>query len=65
MEYYGDKPLLNNADNIIDLSANIIINISNNNDILFKFKEKNPDQTGNDGTKDVEILVPLKYPSNF
>ena len=65
MEYYGDKPLLNNAGNIIDLSANIIININNNNDTLFKFKEKNPGQTGNDDTKDVEILVLLKYPSNF
>ena len=31
----------------------------------FKFKAKITGQTGNDGTKDVEIMVPLKYLSNF
>ena len=31
----------------------------------FKFKAKITGQTGNDGTKDVEIIVPLKYLSNF
>ena len=31
----------------------------------FKFKAKITRQTGNDGTKDVEIMVPLKYLSNF
>ena len=31
----------------------------------FKFKAKITAQTGNDGTKDVEIMVPLKYLSNF
>ena len=34
-------------------------------DDSFKFKAKITDQTGNDGTKDVEIMVPLKYLSNF
>ena len=27
---------------------------------LFKFKEKNPGETGNNGSKNVEIIVPLK-----
>ena len=31
----------------------------------FKFKAKITGQTGDDGTKDVEIIVPLKYLSNF
>ena len=31
----------------------------------FKFKAKITGQTGNDGTKDVKIMVPLKYLSNF
>ena len=31
----------------------------------FKFKVKITGQTGDDGTKDVEIMVPLKYLSNF
>ena len=29
------------------------------------FKAKITDRTGNGGTKDVEIIVPLKYLSNF
>ena len=31
----------------------------------FKFKAKITGQAENDGTKDVEIMVPLKYLSNF
>ena len=31
----------------------------------FKFKAKIIGETGNDGTKDVKIMVPLKYLSNF
>ena len=31
----------------------------------FNFKEKTTAQTDDNGTKDVEILVPLKYLSNF
>ena len=31
----------------------------------FKFKQKITGQTGNDGKKDVEIIVLLKYLSNF
>ena len=45
---------------IIDFPAN-----NNNSCILFKFKEKITGQTDNSGTKDVEIMVPLKYLSNF
>ena len=31
----------------------------------FNFKAKTTGRTGNNGTKDVEIMVPLKYLSNF
>ena len=31
----------------------------------FNLKEKLPGQTGNKGTKNVEIMAPLKYVSNF
>ena len=34
---------------------------NNNNTISFKFKEKITGKTSNDGTKDVKIMVSLKY----
>ena len=37
----------------------------NNTTDSFKFKVKITGQTGDDGTKDLEIMVPLKYLSNF
>ena len=37
----------------------------NNTTDSFKFKAKITGKTGNNGTKDVEIMVPLKYLSNF
>ena len=43
----------------------IIIFAEGKNTDSFKFKAKITGQTGNGGTKDVEILVPLKYLSNF
>ena len=53
-KYYRDEPALSNNGNIID-STN-----DNNNSISFKFKRQIAGQTGNNGTKDVEIMVPLK-----
>ena len=58
-QYYRDEPVLYSENNIIDFRAN------NNNSILFKFKQEITTQTGNGGTKNVEIMVPLKYLSNF
>ena len=43
----------------------IIIFSEDNATDSFKFIAKITGQTGNDGTKDVEIIVPLKYLSNF
>ena len=58
-QYYRDDPALDNNNNIIDFLA------INNSCISFKFKQQITGQTGNGGTKNVEIIVPLKYQSNF
>ena len=57
-QYYKDIPA-RNANN------NIVIFAEDNITDSFKFKGKITGQTGDDGTKDVEIMVPLKYLSNF
>ena len=57
-QYYRDEPALNKNDSIIGFP-------DDDNSALFKFKLTITDQTGYDGTKDVEIIVPLKYSSNF
>ena len=56
---YRDEPVLGTNDNITDFPA------SSNNSASFKFKQQIKEQTGNSGTKDVEIMVPFKYLSNF
>ena len=49
-KYYRDEPALSNNGNIIDFTND------NNNSISFKFKGQIAGQTGNNGTKDVEII---------
>ena len=45
---------------------NAIVNFTNNNlTDLFNFKAKMTGQTVDDGTKNFEIMVPIKYLSNF
>ena len=56
---YRDELALDNNNNIINLLA------INNNSISFKFKQQITQKAGNGGTKDVEIMVPLKSLSNF
>ena len=58
-QYYRDEPALGNNGNIIDFPTN------SNNSNSFKFKQKIRGKTGGGATKDVEIIVPLKYLSNF
>ena len=53
-----------------DISArnandDIVIFSEDNTTDSFKFKAKTTGETGNDGTRDVEIMIPLKYLSNF
>ena len=57
-QYCKDIPARNVNDEII------IFDVNNTTD-SFKFKAKITGKTGNNGTKDVEIMVPLKYLSNF
>ena len=58
-QYFRDEPALDNSNNVIDFPANI------NNSILFNFKQQITGQTGNGGTKDVEMMVPLQDLSIF
>ena len=58
-QYYTYKPVLDNNNNITDFPAN------SNNSIPFKFKQQITGHTRNGGTRNVEIMVPLKYLSNF
>ena len=57
-QYCKDIPARNANNEIIAFDAN---NLTDS----FKFKAKITGETGNDGTKDVEIIVPLKYLSIF
>ena len=57
-QYCKDIPALNAHDEITEFTAG---NLTNS----FNFKAKITGQTANDGTKNVEIMVPLKYLSNF
>ena len=57
-QYYRDEPALDN-------NGNINFPNDNNNSASFKFEQKITGQTGNGGTKNVEIMVPLKCLSKF
>ena len=57
-QYYRDELALINAENNITL-------FKDTGSASFKFKTKVTSQTGNDVTKDFEIMVLLKYLSNF
>ena len=57
-QYCKDIPARNNDDEIVDFAVN---NVTDS----FNFKAKITGQTEDDGTKDVEIIVPLKYLSNI
>ena len=57
-QYCKDIPEVDNNNAIINFTEN---NFTNS----FNFKVKMTGQTGDDGTKYVEIMVPLKYLSNF
>ena len=58
-QYCKDIPTQHNNNNLIAVFAEANLTDS------FNFKVKFTGQTGNDGTKGVEIMVPLKYLSNF
>ena len=55
-QYFRDEPALNNAVAPVNFCGN---------NALFKFKQKITGSTGDYGTNTVQILVPVKYLSNF
>ena len=57
-QYCKDMPARNNKNEITEFTGG-------NTTDSFNFKAKFIGQTVNDGTKDVEIIVPLKYLNNF
>ena len=58
-QYCRDEPALTAAGAIKNF------HVANNNSDSFKFKQKIAGVTGPNGTKDVEIMVPLKYLNIF
>ena len=58
-KYYRDESALDNNVAIIDFPAD------NDNSALFKLKIKIAGRTDNYATKDVKIMVPLKFLNNF
>ena len=54
-QYYRDKPFLNASGAIADFPAD------NNYSASFKFKTKISGSTGSDDTKNIKVIVPLKY----
>ena len=55
-QHYRDEPALTDP--------GVVDNFSGNS-VSFKFKQKITGSTKNDGTRVVQIMVPLKYLSNF
>ena len=58
-QYYRDEPALGNIEHINDFPND------NNSSNPFKFKQQITRKIGKGDTKGVNILVPLKYLSNF
>ena len=58
-QYCRDELAVNDDSEIIDFT------VDNTEINSFKIKEKLTGKTGSNGTKNVEIIVPLKYLSNF
>ena len=61
----GDSRIMDSRRWLHDLVMPIDFPANNNTSISFKFKQQIAGQTGKGSTKDVEVMVPLKYLSNF
>ena len=57
-QHYRDEPFINDNEVIIDVPGDP-------DSASFKSRPKTIGQTGNGGTKDVQITIPLKYLSSF
>ena len=58
LEQHRKKPFIDNNIDIIDVPDGL-------DSTSFKYQQKITCQTRNDGTKYVQIMIPLKYLSNF
>ena len=58
-QYHRDEPFLEDNGAIVEFSTD------DSNSTSFKLKTKIAVSTENDGTKNVKIMVPLKYLSTF
>ena len=59
LEYCRYEPSLNNVGSVIDFTG------ANHKGKLFKYKQKITSATVANGTKNIEIMLPLTYVSNF
>ena len=57
-KYYRDEPIIDNYGNVIKFP-------DDPDSASFKYKEKITGQAGDNGRKDVQMMVPLKYLGNF
>ena len=57
-QYCKNEPFITDDDVIIDIP-------DDPDSASLKYKQKITGQTGNDGTKDVQIMIPVKYLSSF
>ena len=57
-QHFRDEPFIDNGGDIIDIP-------DDPDTTLFNYKQKIKDQTGNNGTKDTQIMIPLKYLIKF
>ena len=57
-QYYRDEPFINNNGDIIDIP-------DDPDTTSFNYQQKITGQAGNNSRKDVQIMIPLKYLSNF
>ena len=58
-QYYKDEQPLDNNGNVVDFAY------ADHESNFFKYKHKITSQAEKNGTKDVKIMLPLKYISNF
>ena len=57
-QYCKNEPFITDDGDVIDIP-------DDRDSASLKYKQKITSQTGNDGTKDIQIMIPVKYLSSF